>query len=362
MKIAIVGAGNVGVAMSADLSLRGHLVTLVKSSQSNMHSASFKLLEGKNSSLFIKEQDTVTEVSIEECTSDLSVVEKADVVIVTIQTQCHEDLCKRVAKYLHKDQIVMLIPSYMGVFYFQKEMGREVPTIVEMTGPPVEGRIDLTLIPDKCVFRVGSRLKLNTVAVTPNDKTLQDIECTLGLLGYPFCTSHTTVEAGLLNPNLILHTAGSILSIPRIENAKDQFCMYHEAYTRENIGMMRVVETLNSEKNRVLNATGAKSVPFLQSADFWGDNAMEKFLEYAASDKRAYAPTSIYSRYITEDVSEGLVLLESVAQLLHVDTPLTSALISIASSALNKDFRKDGRTVQRLGAEDYILLLSQSTK
>ena len=55
------------------------------------------------------------------------------------------------------------------------------------------------------------------------------------------------------------------------------------------------------------------------------------------------------SRYITEDVPQGLVLLESLGGLLNVKTTVCSALIDIASACLNTDFRKNGRTVERLG-------------
>lgn len=354
LHIAIVGAGNVGVAMSADLSLRGHNIMLVKSSSNSMHSKAFQLLQGKNSLLSIKDNGVIKGTLIAECTDDLSSVEKAELVIVTVQTQYQEELVAKLQPYLRKEQILILIPSYMGAFYFKRVLKENVPSIVEMTGPPVEGRIELDIIPDTCIFRVGSRLKKNTVAVLPNSKSISDVQVVLDTLGYPFELSYSSVEAGLLNPNLILHTAGSILSIPRIENAKESFCMYHEAYTRDNVGMMRIVEQLDREKNNVLNTLGFPSVAFLQSADFWGERAMEKFLDYAASDSRANAPTSIYSRYIIEDVSQGLVLLESVAQKVHVATPLTSALINIASAALGIDFRKDGRTIEHLGANDYI--------
>lgn len=341
--------------MSADLSLAGHSVTLVKSSDSTIHSGAFECLQGEGKPILVKENGNLTEVKLSNCTTDLSTISKADIVIVTVQTQYHEELLRRMRYLVSKQQILVLVPGYMGGFYVKNIMGIDAPTIVEMTGPPVEGRVDHN---DKCIFRVGSRLKLNTVSVIPAKGTSKPvIGYALQSLGYPIDTSYNPIEAGLLNPNLILHTAGSILSIPRIENAKDKFCMYHEAYTKDNVGMMRIVEALNNEKNQVLNTLGFESVSFLQSADFWDDTAMDKFLDYAASDNRANAPTSITDRYITEDVSQGLVLLESVAELVDVDTPITTSLINIASAAIGRDFRKDGRTVERLGAKEYILKL-----
>ena len=87
-------------------------------------------------------------------------------------------------------------------------------------------------------------------------------------------------------------------------------------------------------------------------------NPLESFYSYSESSDRAISPTSVKSRYITEDVSQGLVLLESIAEKIGVPVPITSSLINISSVALCEDFRSTGRSIQRLGAEEYIETLS----
>ena len=78
-------------------------------------------------------------------------------------------------------------------------------------------------------------------------------------------------------------------------------------------------------------------------------DAKEVFFWYAGMPTRAKGPTKVDSRYISEDVPQGLVLLESLGAKLNVDTPICTALINIASAALKRDLRAEGRTVERLG-------------
>ena len=58
------------------------------------------------------------------------------------------------------------------------------------------------------------------------------------------------------------------------------------------------------------------------------------------------------SRYISEDVPQGLVMLEALSRHLGLETPVCTALIEIATAALGRDLRAEGRTLERLGEEN----------
>ena len=75
---------------------------------------------------------------------------------------------------------------------------------------------------------------------------------------------------------------------------------------------------------------------------------------------RAKGPVSVDSRYITEDVPQGLVLLESLGRALHIATPVASALIEIASAALGRPLRAQGRTLDALGHENVERILDDA--
>ena len=74
-------------------------------------------------------------------------------------------------------------------------------------------------------------------------------------------------------------------------------------------------------------------------------------------DTRAKGPTKVDSRYISEDVPQGLVMLEALGKSLNVSTPLVSSLIEIASAALGRDLRMEGRTPEKLGKENIQKIL-----
>ena len=64
------------------------------------------------------------------------------------------------------------------------------------------------------------------------------------------------------------------------------------------------------------------------------------------------AQSQLDHRYLTEDVGYSLVFLSDLAARLGVPTPVMDAVIAIASVALARDFRAEGkRTVNTLGLD-----------
>lgn len=350
MNVSVIGTGNVGVAIATDLSINGHEVSLIKTSERKSEIYD-RLLRNKNR-VYLKENGTYTETIINNVSNDLSNVVKSDVVIVTIQSTYHEDLIKKISQYLNSRQAVVVVCSYMSSFYFTKYC-LELPMIAETTGPYLEGRVELNDKPDDVVFRVGCRLTRSPLSVFSETRKKECME-KLQFLYKGFAADYSVIESALLNPNMVLHTVGAIMSIPRIEFSDGNFCMYREAYSRKNKATLSIMEQLDKEKISVLDALGGRKIDVYDAGGFLGKDPLESFFKYSESSDRAVSPTSIHSRYITEDVSQGLVLLEDIAQRLGVMSPVTSALISLAGAALGENFRIKGRTLEKLGAYQYV--------
>lgn len=349
MKVSVIGCGNVGVAIAADLSIRGHEVTMIKSSKTNTEV--YEKIKQNNNRILLKENGEYKESRLSYMTQDLKAVKDTDVIFITIQSTYHEELIKHISEFLTREQIVVIICSYMSSSYVRK-FCKECPTIVETTGPYLEGRIEKEDVKDEIVFRVGCRLTRSPLSIFPHDKATWCMD-KLKALYKGFSNDYSVVESALLNPNLVLHTVGSIMSIPRIEYSLGNFCMYREAYSRKNDATLRIMLQLDEEKKEVLKRFGCHPVDVFKAGGFLGD-PMESFYAYSESSDRAISPTSIHSRYITEDVSQGLVLLEDMANAVDVQVPVTTAMINIASVALNYDFRTNGRTLSRLGVELHL--------
>ena len=152
------------------------------------------------------------------------------------------------------------------------------------------------------------------------------------------------------------------MSIPRIEATKGEYCMYHEVFTPS---VWALLEALDGEKMNVLEALGFERLAYADACKFRNSldekrDAKEVFFDYASMPERAKGPQSVNSRYITEDVPQGLVLLESLGKVLDIPVPVCTSLIELASAALGRDFRKEGRTLERLGEENIRTILDDT--
>jgi len=346
MNISILGAGNGGTAVAAELSLRGHEVTLIKTSRA-VHDENFNYLIENDGRVCLMEDGKEKWANITHVTRDLSRLSESKVVIIYIQTNYHEDLIKRIKPYLRDGQILLLNPGYLSTAYVLKHCSDIDLTVVEAQSSFVDCRI---IEPGR--IRIGFRNVRNPLGVYPVRRTGES-QRILNKLGFPFTYLPSVIEAGLHNPNLIVHTVGAIMSIPRIEKTKGDYCMYHEVFTPS---VWRILEALDKEKMDVMEKLGCERVPYAEACKFRNTlddsrDAKEVFFWYAGMPTRAKGPTEVDSRYISEDVPQGLVLLESLGSKLKVQTPVCTALIDIASAALCRDLRLEGRTVERLGED-----------
>lgn len=355
MKIAMLGAGNAGCAVSADLTMHGHQVTLIKTSHS-MHDDNFTFLQENEGLMTLNEFGEIQSANIYKTSRDVADIKDAEVVIIYIQTNFHEQLIERIAPYLQDGQILLINPGYLSTAYVLKHCPQKDIIIAEAQSSFIDGRI---MKPG--YFRVGFRNVRNPIGIFPSTRKEEAIK-KLDLLGERFVYLDSVVEAALHNPNLIVHTVGSVMSIPRIEKSKGDFCMYHEAYTRDNPATWRVLEALDAEKMNVLEKLGFDRLSYVEACKYRNsldDNidAKEVFLNYAEMDTRAKGPTAVDSRYISEDVPQGLVMMEALGKALGVETPIASGLIALASAALGRDLRENGRTPERLGMDNIEKIL-----
>lgn len=353
MKITIVGAGNGGTTLAADLSLKGHTITLLKTSN-KLHLEHFSALVQNEGRIIFKDLDSSVETRIHKITTSFedSFSDNPQLIILYIQTNYHENIIKKIAPYLKDNQVVLIEPGYLSTAYFKKHCGDLELIIAEAESSPIDCRI--TAPGEVQVLFRNIRNPIGIYPVNRKDEAM----AVLGQLDYNFTILDSVVEAALHNPNLIVHTIGAIMSIPRIEYSKGDYWMYREVFTPS---VWNLVEKLDAEKMGILSALNLKPVSYLEACKFRNSkdlnaDAKAVFFNYAQNSSPS-GPTVSNSRYATEDVPEGLVLLESLGEVLNIKTPVCSALIDIASACLGTNFRDGGRTVDRLEKEIILEIL-----
>lgn len=344
MKIAVIGAGNIGCALSFKLAENRHEVRLIKTSHL-LHDSNFDKIKETGGIRCI--DDTMNKTSflpLSLITRNIAEgIQNAEVVLILTQSLYHRQIAEKISPILQSGQIVFTIPGNLGSALFaSRTKGKDI-TYVDSESSPYDARIV-----EPGTVRILFKNVRNAVAFLDKDK-----ENKLPIIDELF-HSHkylraNIVESALHNPNMIIHTVGIIMSASRIEYSDGEFWMYKEAFTPS---IWNIIAKLDEEKNKVIAAFGGKELSYLDACKWRNEedllkNSLDVFEEYAATGGPK-GPESMNTRYVHEDVPMGLCLLENLAKIKSISTPVASALITIASSLMRVDYRAKAYPINEL--------------
>lgn len=352
MKITIIGAGNSGCAHAFFLAQRGFEVQLLKTSHA-MHDENFEIIR-QNGGIWgiYKGETTFSPLSV--VTREPSqVISNADVLLILTQSLQHIAIADLVSRYLtEKTQLIWMIPGNLGSLILRNRLASSFPNVLLCEGEstPIDARIIKPGLVD--ILFQNAR---NALAFLPQSRAQEGLSIVSKLFDrYGYLRSNV-VESALHNPNLIVHTVGTIMSAARIELQKGEFWMYRESFSP---AVWNIVNSLDSEKNAVIQAYGGKPSPYLEECKFRNEEdltqpALDVFMSYAQSGGPK-GPASIKSRYTTEDVPRGLCSLKLLASLANIQTPTTDSLIHLACLLTDTDLRSIGYTLSQLTGRENI--------
>lgn len=350
MKVTIIGTGNSACAQATKLVERGHQVSMVKTSHS-MHEDNYDAIVRQQGIYYTdhyKDDDTRHFASIRMITRDVEAgVQDAEVILVLTQSLQHETIARLLAPYLHDGQIVWLIPGNMGSVYFQQHVQADI-RLLESESTPYDARISTPGTVDVLFKNVR-----NAVAFLhkTDEQLLPLIDSLFGEHKY---LRSNIVESAMHNPNMVVHTVGTLMSASRIEQMNGEFWMYRESFSPS---IWNLIHALDAEKNAVIQHYGGVPLAYAEACRWRNEEDLTTdpyaaFRNYAQSGGPK-GPSSLHTRFIYEDVPMGLCLLESLAQKASIPTPIASSLISIANALLQTDFRAGGRTLNALNLQNY---------
>lgn len=344
MKITVVGCGNVGLIHAAKMYEKGLKVGLLKSSYS-IHDNYFDLIvEEKGYNVVdATNDDNAFWVEPEFITRDVEkAVNFADIIFVATTTLQHESIAEKIAPFVKDGQTIVLVPGYMGSLIFKKYINKDV-IYSEWETSAYNGRITN----DEFV-RISFYNPRNAISVLPVNKS----EETLAKLSLLFDNTkylrQNILESALHNPNMIVHTIGVLFSASRIEYSEGEFWMYKEAFTES---VIRVINEFDKQKNKVLNSFGCQPLNYFDAAKWRNEedltlDSMLVFKTFAEVSNKG--PSSLFNRYIYEDVPMGLALFSSLGKIAGVDTSISDSIITLSSALLGVDLEKNSRTIQYL--------------
>lgn len=357
MNIAIVGCGNAGCAHAAKLSKDGHQVRLLKTSHA-LHDCNFETIV-KSRGIHLQDLDgSDSFVPLALATRDPGpALKDAEIILVLVQTLYHEQVARLICPEIKTAAMLLVIPGYLGSLYFSRLLGKRVRIIGEGESTAYDARI----IAEGHV-RILFKNVRNALAFQDPTTIAEGLALASRLVDTYRYSRANIVESALHNPNLIVHTVGAIMSAARIEFSGGEFWMYREGFTP---AVWKVIRRLDAEKMAVLSALRCEPIPYLEACKFRNEedlsvDALAVFQSYARTGGPK-GPDSINTRYIYEDVPMGLGLLSSMGRAFGVETPVCDALITLGGALLDRNFRDQARTLERLGVsrEDLLTLTAR---
>ena len=330
---AVIGAGNGGFAMAADLELNGWDINLFELPR--FEENILPLLE--KGGIEITGAANTGFARMARITSDIEeAVEDASVIMVNTLALAHEEIAEIMAPIIREGHTIFILPGNGGSLVFTK--------VLKEKGIKIKVQFAETLsLPYGCrkknptTINVSRLLGINMLAALPS----KDNQAVLEIFKrfYPNSISMTNVlEVAISNPNIILHPSATMLNMARIEFSKGDFGLYQEGFTPS---VMKVLDALNEE---LMNIKAALGLPDISFKELFERRYEKTFEEQFGLMRRigSKGPFDVKTRYITEDVPVGMVLIASIGRLLGVPTPTYDATIHLCGLMNDIDYWSEG--------------------
>lgn len=333
-KIGIIGGGNVGQAMAGYLSSLNYDIYLYNRSKNRIND----IFDNKNK---IKLIGSVNNESHIACVTDNleTVVLKCNVLLITTPADSHSEIAVKIANMLNSNHVVVLIPGRtLGAYKFDKTLQKVNPQICV---PIIEANtvfFACRLVANGLV-EIYSRKKQIDLSVWRNNSIADNVIEKLINIFPEINRVNSIFITGLSNIGMIFHPAPFLFNLSRVDMG-ERFRFYKEGISPiiasyiEKIDNERIlvakylqieIEDAKGWLNKVYQATGENLYNCIQNTKAY-DNVL--------------SPKSIYSRYVFEDISTGLVSLYELGKCFSLSLPYTKQIIELACLVYQEDFYK----------------------
>jgi len=338
-RIAVLGAGGTGHAIAADLTLAGFEVNLYeepefKGKLEDVLKRGGVEIAGLVSQGFAKVGKVTTEIG--------EALEGAEIILVSVVATRHEKIAELCTPHLEDGQTIVIGPDNGGSLVFANILRRErIKSDVSIAGIGMNYYSCRLIGPAKVlVARPRSVKRIAAFPAKYTDKVISKLSKLKGV--YDFVPGTNVLEMALSTGNIVVHLAGSLLNTGAIEQSGGAYYLYRQGITPS---VLRCIDAVAAERLALFTALGYTISP----SDILKKVARQTEFPELDLFRGLIGPTSMQHRYITEDASTGQALMVSLGEMINVPTPVTKALLTLASTISQTDYLKEGRTVEKLG-------------
>lgn len=300
----------------------------------------------------------------------------AGIVVITTPAFGHIPFFEKMIPYLEDNMIIHVMPDNYGTLILRKmmkEAGCNKDVIIGgWHSAPYGTRLDIDgSLPQP---RVGVEYRAVTLrgAAFPAVDTDDFIESSK----YFPCMDSVfegdgpqkavnALDTCFSNGNAHLHCPSTILGVGAMENwariygfkMKD-FSVYSHVFCES---ISRVTYEFYMESVRIMKEMGMDMIAYKKQDffnrksiipyEFWGDMSFTIPFDELDYGALGTGPVNIKTRYITEDIPVGTKMYHEFGKLVGIPTPVTDALITLASVMVEKDYFAEGYNLKTIGVD-----------
>lgn len=369
MKVVIVGAGNMGLAMTAYLAVyhKADVFLFTKKNHDSLH-------------LCMEDQGVSADTQNFVTTGDpVKAFSNADIIFVTYPAFLRKKFISDCGKYIQGGSCLGFVPGYGGAEYFCQDLIKKGVTIFGLQRVPYVARAN------GYQARILSRKKTIFVSSIPASKVISIGNCLENLLDITTVAIKDYLSITLTPTNPIIHIAG-LWGAFRNYDSNVGYSEKEGFYDQWDDATSKLLFDYDSEVQEIckkLEMFELNSVTPLPV--YYESNTPEKLtkkLKSIESFKVVKVPlkadsnkkvVDLNNRMFTEDFPFGVVVYKDIATLLKLQTPVIDGLLAFYKkiSGIEYNFDIDKSTLSETGApsanglenlEDFIKFYKQEGK
>ena len=347
-KIAVLGTGNSGLALAADLTLRGFPVNLGNLPQFASRVEALR----KSGGIRLQEHGQKTLVKIHRIGTDLpKLIGGVSHIFIAVPAYRHELFIRAIAPLLEDHQYLVFI-SYFGALRFghwqEKYRIRADVIPVEAQSLPYTARRTAA-----DTIHIIERKKRLFASALPARKNAEFCRSIAGI--FPEITAADTVLFSSLNNfNAVINPPLMLANAERIASGvAPDWNLYAHGISEP---VAQKILDVDRERIQLAGRFQTRAIPFAQALlqlPAGAECNAEQFCHaiknhLKLTDPRVPCPRSPDHRYLTENIPFALVPFLTLAELAEIATPALRSVVDSASQILQRDFYAEGAKAREL--------------
>lgn len=350
--VAIIGAGNAGIAAAGHMKSKGFEVRLFELPQYKVTLDKLK----KAGKIIVERPDVTTEATPDLYTTDIvEAVTGVDVIMFTINTMLLDKFTELVAPVVTEEQVIFFNgAAEMACVRFAKkakEMGIQTDfNLSECCTLTYAARS----FPEEGRAFIGLDVKELCFAAYPSWKT----EKLLGVCRQLYECLKPSVNVWntfLENTNTEVHPGPCLLNAGRIEYAGESFNLYEQGMTEHVLNIIAGIGKERIALGKALDLQVMDGIAARRERGYFTERTAELKTAFIDSDvyRLSKGPNNLNTRYITEDASMGLALYVSLGKALGVPVPISQSVVTLLGCLMGQNYLEEGLTLEKLGMSGF---------